>query len=339
MEREEEEMFQKNLDRFRGCAFFLPIFLALSWVGVVAGLSEAADKYPSRPVSLIVPYGPGGVSDIASKLVTEKMAAVLGQAFISQYKPGGGGSLGAAIAAKAKPDGYTVLVGGATPLILSPIVKKMDYKLDDFVQTGMLGGTPLWVAVKADAPWKTLKEFVEAAKKDPGKLNASSYGKLSTADFAIEMLNRQAGIKLNHIPYKSTPEALTAVLGGNADAAFVTGTGGLMEAGSVRVLAISGEKRLEGLPDIPTFRDFGYNIDFYFWYSLCVPKGTPQEVINVLANAHKKVFDVHGNEIKEGMRKIEVWAVYMGPKETTEQYKRDYDVLYKLADELGLVAK
>jgi len=267
------------------------------------------------------------------------MEPILGQPFISQYKPGGGGSLGAAIAAKAKPDGYTVLVGGATPLILSPIVKKMDYNLDAFVQTGMLGGTPLWVAVKTDSPWKTLKDFVAAAKKAPGKLNASSYGKLSTADFAIEMLNRQAGIKLIHVPYKSTPEALTAVLGGNADVAFVTGTGGLMEGGSVRVLAISGEKRLEGLPDIPTFRDFGYNIDFYFWYSLCVPKGTPEEVVNILATAQKKAFELHEKEIKEGMRKIEVWAVYMGPKETTEQYKRDYNVLFKLADELQLVAK
>lgn len=332
-------MVRKDRKRIGVGTTGFPIFLILLMIGFAAEVSLAADKYPSRPISLIVPYGPGGVSDIASKIVTEKMGPIVGQPFISQHKPGGGGSLGAAIAAKAKPDGYTVLVGGATPLILSPIVKKMDYKLDDFVQTGMLGGTPLWVAVKADAPWKTLKDFVEAAKKAPGKLNASSYGKLSTADFAIEMLNRQAGIKLNHVPYKSTPEALTAVLGGNADAAFVTGTGGLMEGGSVRVLAISGEKRLEGLPDIPTFKDFGYNIDFYFWYSLCVPKGTPQEVITILANAHKKAFEVHGKEIKEGMRKIEVWAVYMGPKETTEQYKRDYAVLYKLADELGLVAK
>ena len=234
-----------------------PILFVLLMIGLATEIGLAAPKYPRRPISLIVPYGPGGVSDIASKIVTEKMEPILGQPFISQYKPGGGGSLGAAIAAKAKPDGYTVLVGGATPLILSPIVKKMDYNLDAFVQTGMLGGTPLWVAVKTDSPWKTLKDFVAAAKKAPGKLNASSYGKLSTADFAIEMLNRQAGIKLIHVPYKSTPEALTAVLGGNADVAFVTGTGGLMEGGSVRVLAISGEKRLEGLPDIPTFRDFG----------------------------------------------------------------------------------
>ena len=95
------------------------------------------------------------------------MGPIVGQPFISQHKPGVGGTLGAAIAAKAKPDGYTVLVGGATPLILSPIVKKMDYKLDDFVQTGMLGGTPLWVSVKADAPSKTLKDFVDAAKKAP----------------------------------------------------------------------------------------------------------------------------------------------------------------------------
>lgn len=307
--------------------------------GGVAGTGLAAEKYPSRPINLVVPYGPGGVSDIAGKIVTEKMSAFLGQPFIAQHKPGGGGSLGPSLVAKARPDGYTVLVGGATPLVLAPIVKKLDYKLEDFVQTGMLGGTPAWMAVKGDAPWKSLKDFVEEARRSPGKLNASSYGKLTTADFLIEMLNRQAGIKLTHVPYKSTPEALNALLGGHVQAAFVTGTSGLMESGSVRILATTADRRLEGLPEIPTFKELGYAMLFYAWYSLCVPRGTPQEVVNVLAAAQKRAFDQYGKEIKEGLRRIEVWAYYMGPRETTEQFKRDYDAWYKTAQELGVVAR
>src|SRR4030067_2866878 len=126
---------------------------------------------------------PGGASELASKIVADKIAEFLGQPIISQYKTGGGGSLGASFVAKAKPDGYTILVGSSTPLVLSPIVKKMDYKLEDFIPLGMYGETPIWVPGKKDAPWKTLLDLVADAKASPGKLTVASYGKLTAADF------------------------------------------------------------------------------------------------------------------------------------------------------------
>ncbi len=315
---------------------FVPFFL----LGVIPLPGWCAEKtYPDRPINMVVPYAPGGAADLGSKVIAEKIAEFLGQPLISVYKPGGGGSLGAAFVSKAKPDGYTVLVGSSTPLVLSPIVKKLDYKFDDFIPIGIYGKTPIWLAIKADAPWKTLKGFVEEAKTSPGGLTVGSYGKLTAAHFVIETFSKQAKIQLNHVPFKSTAEALTAVLGGHAHGAFVTGAGGLLESGSVRILAVAAAERLEGLPDVPTFKEFGHPIVLSATYSLCFPKGTPKEIVNELHDAQKKAFERYAKEIKEGMRKVEVWAQFLGPEETMRQWKKEYDLIYKIAEELGVVAK
>ncbi len=317
----------------------MPAIAFLFTVGMTAWTADGAEKYPSRPINLIVPYAPGGASDLASKVVADKVAEFLGQPIVSQYKPGGGGSLGAALVAKAKPDGYTVLVGSSTPLVLSPIVKKMDYKLEDFIPMGIYGETPIWVVVKKDAPWKTLGDFVAAAKASPGKITVTSYGKLTIADFTIEMLAKQAGVQLTHVPYKATPEAIAAVLGGHGQAAFTTGAGGLLESGSIRILAAAADQRIEGLPDIPTFKEAGYPFSITSSYTFCVPKGAPKEIVDTLSMAQKKAFEKYRKEIQENMAKVEVWARPLTSQETMDKYKKDYGMYYKLAEELGVLAK
>ncbi len=221
-------------------------------------LGQAAEKYPTRSINMIVPYAPASGTDLGSKIMADKIAEFLGQPLISVYKPGGGGSLGAAFAAKAKPDGYTILAGSITPYVVSPVVKKLDYTMDDFILMGIYSKNPFWIAVKSEARWKTLKDFVEEAKKSPGKLTVSTYGKLSAVDFVLELFKKQAGINVVDIPYKSSGEALTALLGGHCDAAFVSAAAGLLESGSIRILAAAEERRLEGLPNIPTFKESGY---------------------------------------------------------------------------------
>jgi tripartite-type tricarboxylate transporter receptor subunit TctC len=313
--------------------------LILLLMGAVPWVAEGQGKYPNRPINLIVPYAPGGAADLGSKVVAEKMAEFLGQPIVSQYKPGGGGSLGAAFVAKAKPDGYTLLVGSSTPLVLSPIVKKMDYRLEDFIVLGIYGETPIWVVVKKDATWKTLNDLVAEAKASPGKITVTSYGKLTIADFAIEMLSRQAGVKFTHVPYKATPEAISAVLGGHGHAAFTTGAGGLLESGTIRILAAASDERIEALPDIPTFKERGYPISITSSYTFCVPKGTPREVVETLSNAQRKAMEKYAGEIKANMARIEVWACNLTPEETMARYKKDYAAYYKLAEELGVLAK
>lgn len=333
-----KKLRRRKMKRLSEQLFFL--FLIPFLVVVSLTLSWAAEKpYPDRPIDMIVPYAPGGGADLGSKVIADKISEFLGQPLISVYKPGGGGSLGAAFVAKAKPDGYTIVVGSSTPLVLSPIVKKLDYKLEDFIPIGMYGKIPLWLAVKADARWKSLKEFVAEAKQSPGKLIVGSYGKLTAVDFIIELLNKHAGIKLTHVPYKSSGEALTAVLGGHADGAMVSGAGGLLEAGSVRILAVADEQRLEGLPDVPTFKEFGYPIVLSGHYSLCVPKGTPKEIVDKLSNAQKKAVERYSKEIKKGLRNVEIWAEFLNPEETMKKFKEEHEVIYKIAEKLGVVAK
>jgi len=324
--------------RFVKSLFYL--LFPFSLVGFIASSSWSAEAtYPDRPVNMVVPYAPGGGADLGSKVVADKIAQFLGQPLISVYKPGGGGSLGAAFVAGAKPDGYTILVGSSTPLVLSTIVKKLDYKLEDFIHAGMYGKIPLWLAVKADARWKTLKEFVDEEKKSPGKLKVGSYGKLTAVDFIIELLNKYAGIKLTHIPYKSSGEALTAVLGGHVEGAMVSGAGGLLESGQVRILAVAEEERLEGLPDVATFKEFGYPIVICGRYSLSFPKGTPKGIVDKFSKAQEKAFKNYSKEIKEGLRRVDIWATFYNPEETMKMFQEEYKFMFKMAEELGAVAK
>jgi tripartite-type tricarboxylate transporter receptor subunit TctC len=313
-------------------AFFL--------VGLYSPQIWAAEKpYPNRPINMVVPFAAGGGADLSSKPVADKMAEFLGEPLISVYKPGASGALGAGFVAKAKPDGYTVLVGGPSLLVVAPITKKLDYKLDNFIFAGAYATNVVWLAVKSDARWKNLKEFVEEARKNPGKLTVSSYGRLSLADFVIMFLNKYANIQLTHVPYKATGEALTAVLGGHADAAVTTGSAGLLDAGSIRILAAAEEKRLEDLPNIPTFKEYGYPIFIRGNYSFCFPKGTPPAVVEKFGMAQRNAFEKYSKELKEQLRRVEIFAQMIGPEEALKMYKADWDLYSKMAEELKLTEK
>ncbi len=299
----------------------------------------SAEGYPNKPINMVVPYGPASAIDMGSKILADRMAEFLGQPLVSVYKPGGGGSLGAAFVAQSKPDGYTVLVGGSSALALSPIVKKLDYKMEDFIIMGTYAKTPLWLAVKADAPWKTLKEFVEEARKNPGKFLVGTYGKLTAVDFILELLNKHAGIKLINVPYKSSGEALTAVLGGHAHGAMVSSASGHLEAGTIRILAAAEEKRLDGLSDVPIFKDFGYPIVLDSLHSFCLPQKTPKNIVNRFFDAQKKAFEKYPKEIRASLRKVELWDDFRGMEEGQKNYKDAQETLRKIARELNVVAK
>jgi tripartite-type tricarboxylate transporter receptor subunit TctC len=251
----------------------------------------------------------------------------------------GGGSLGASFVSKAKPDGYTILLGSSTPLAISPVVKKLDFILEDFAFIGIFGKGPLWLAVKGDARWKTLNDFVDEAKRNPGKLMIGSYGQLSASHFCIESFSKQAGIKLIHVPYKSSGEAQTAILGGHLDSALVKGAGGHLESGSLRILAAAVEKRLEWLSDIPTFKEYGYSVFSNQWNSFCVPKKTPPEVVNKLIRAQKLTFEKYGKELKETLRRVEYWVDLYGPEESLKIFQEERETAKRIAEYLGVAAK
>jgi tripartite-type tricarboxylate transporter receptor subunit TctC len=302
--------------------------------------SWAAEKpYPNRPINMIVSYAPASGTDLGSKVMADRISEFLGQPLVSVYKPGGGGSLGAAFAAKAKPDGYTVLVASATPLMISPIVKKMDFKMEDFILLGSYSKIPLWVVIKKDARWKTLKDFIEEVKRTPGGFQVGTYGKLTAADFVLELFNKYAGIKLVNLPFKSSGESMTSLLGGHVEACIVSGAAGHLEAGTVRILAAAEEERLDGLPDVPTFKELGYPIVTPALYCFAFPKGTPQLIVDRFADAQKKAIEKYRKEITEGLRRVEQWADFRTAQDTLKTYREGYNVYLKIAQELGAVAK
>ena len=249
------------------------IVLALAGGGGIA----AALDYPTRPITMVVPFTPGGGADLGSKVVAEKIAPILGQPIVSEYKPGAGGGLGAALVAKAKPDGYTFVVGSQTTLMINPMTKKdLGYKFEDFIQVSGYSMIPISIQFKTGGPWKTLPEFIADAKKNPGKYRYGTYGALSQAHFVMELLSKQAGIKITHIPFPGSPQANTALLGGHIELSCTTGTGGLARAGTLKMVAVAEPKRLPGMEDIPTLKELGYPITISCNYSFAFPKGTPR---------------------------------------------------------------
>ncbi len=313
----------------------LVTFIFLLSVTGPAGWTLALD-YPTRTISMVVPFSPGGGADLGSKVVAEKISSILGKPIISEYKPGAGGGLGAALVAKAKPDGYTFVVGSQTTLLISPMTKKdLGYKFDDFIQVSGYSMIPISINAKSGGPWKTLPEFIADAKKNPGKYRYGTYGALSQAHFAMELLSKKAGIKLIHIPFPGSPQANTALLGGHVELACTTGTGGLYKAGSLKILAVAEPKRLPGMEEVPTLTELGYPIAFSCNYSFAFPKGTSMEIVNKIYAAEKKVFAQSEKEMAAEFEKVEQYPFFVGPQELRQKYLEEMKLYQAIAKELG----
>ena len=315
--------------------FFVSLMLVFS--PPLASASE--EKYPTRPVNVIIAYSPGGMLDLQAKLVGDKLGEILGQPFIRVHKAGAGGTLGASLAARAEPDGYTLFVGTSSGLVLSPIVKKLDYKLEDFIPLGIYARGSVFFAVKADAPWKSLREFVEDAKRRAGEMKVSSFGKLTTAEFVIEEFSKQAGIKLKHVPFKGCSEAFTALLGGHVDGCFCTTSTGQLEAGTIKILANADYERAKVLPEVKTFKELGFDVSLPIWYSLCAPRKTPPRIVEKLSKAMQEVFNRYPEELREGLRRLEVSAAFHDSSDSARKFAEDYKTTLRIAKELDVAAK
>ena len=314
-----------------------PYLTALLFIFCLSQAWAAEEPYPNRPINMVVNMAPGGVTDTHVKIVGDRLAEVLGQPILRLHKPGGGGTLAASFAAKAKPDGYTLLTATASAIILSAITKKVDFTWEDFTPIGIYGSGTVHLYVKADAKWKTLQEFVEEAKARPGQLKVSSYGKLTNADLVIEAFSRRAGIKLAHVPYKSCAEAVTSLLGGHVDADFCTSSMGQVDAGAVRILAIAAHERTRFLPGVKTFRELGYEIGWPLWYSFCTPSKTPKRIVDILSNGMQEVFKRYGKEIEQSLLRLETFPHFLDADKSMKEVRESYESTLKIAKELKWV--
>jgi tripartite-type tricarboxylate transporter receptor subunit TctC len=264
------------------------VVLALTLLGAEASAQEA---YPSKPLTLVVPFPPGGVADIVARPAADSLARVLGAPVIIENKAGAGGGIGMAYVAKAKPDGYTLLLALSSISILPEADKIIGrppmYQLDQLVPIARLTADPTVLAVRADSQWKTLQEFVADARKRPGAISYGSSGNYGTMHVPMEMFASDAGIKLLHVPYTGAGPAVVGLLGGNIDA-VASGPSTVIQhvkAGTVRVLASWGDHRLASLPDVPTLSESGFKAVFFQWSGLFAPAGTPAPVLAKLRDA------------------------------------------------------
>ena len=254
----------------------------------VAGHAQDAASYPNKPVKIIVPFAPGGGSDFMGRLLAKQLSEKLGQPFIVENKPGAGGNLGAEIAVKSPADGYTLMLTAASYTV-NPYVYKVPFdSLKDITPIAQLARGPFIIAVTPSLPAKSLKELVDLAKKQPGKLSYASAGSGSITHVASEYFMDQAGIDVVHVPYKGTSPALTDTIAGNTQIVFgtVASTIPHVKGGKLRALAVSTPKRLAALPDVPTAMELGYkDYQVVNWHGLIGPKGMSADIVAKLNKA------------------------------------------------------
>jgi len=272
----------------RNTLFYL---LALISAPIIAGGASAQDTYPSKPITLIVPFPPGGVADIVGRPFAEALSRELKMPVIIENKPGAGGGIGMGIVAKAKPDGYTLLLALSSISILPEADKVLGraplYQLDQFTPIARLTADPTVLAVRADSPWMTLQDFVADARKRPGAITYGSSGNYGTMHMPMEMFAHSANVKLLHVPFTGGGPAVVALLGGQVDA-LSTGPSTVLQhvkAGKLRVLASWGDHRLASLPDVRTLSEAGFDAVFFQWSALFAPAATPEAIIGRLRDA------------------------------------------------------
>jgi len=256
----------------------------IAMLALVAAASALAQDYPSKPIRIIVGFGPGGGNDIFARLIGQKLSERLGQPVLIENKPGAGATIATDYVAKSPPDGYTLLVGATGAMTISPAVySKLPYvTLRDLAPISMIASFPLLVVVRADAPVNSIQELVAYAKANPAKANYAS----SSPAFQLptEQLKQKTGAPLEHIAYKSSGESLTAIISGEvlvaiADAPPVSGH---LKAGKVKALAVTGTQRLTDYPDVPTMAEAGVPLDVRLWSGLFAPVATPVPIVKRL---------------------------------------------------------
>lgn len=272
------------------------VFGVLATTVMAAATPLAHAAWPEKPVRLVVPYGPGGSSDVIARLIANEMSKTLGQAVIVDNKAGGSGIIAMQEVARAAPDGYNVVLGHVGTLAVNPAMfAKLPYSDEDFAPVALLAKVPMVFAVGAKVPAATLPEFIALAKSKPGKLNYGSAGNGSAGHLAFEMLKVTANIDVTHVPYKGTGAQLNDLLAGNTDAASAGPPGFIAQAkaGRIKIIASGSPQRLSALPAVPTVAELGYpGFDSSQWFGLLAPAKTPPEIVSRLHDAAVKALSV-----------------------------------------------
>jgi tripartite-type tricarboxylate transporter receptor subunit TctC len=316
------------------------LFLAGILLGA-AGLCAAQGAYPSKPITMVVPFPPGGLADIVARPVAEAMARELGQPVLIENKGGAGGGIGMAFAAKAPADGYTVLLSLSSFTVIPEadvlLGRAPMYTLAALRPIARFTADPTVLAVRADAPWKTVKDFIDDAKKRPGAINYGSSGNYGTMHVPMEILSQNAGIKMTHVPFTGAAPAVVALLGGQIDAVS-SGPATVLQhikAGKLRALAHWGNTRLDVMPDVPGLREAGFNAEYAQWSGLFIPAGTPEPVAQRLRAAAKVA--AQDAKVKEVIQNAGSPILYQDTPEFEQYVQADAKRMAEVVKRIGKV--
>jgi tripartite-type tricarboxylate transporter receptor subunit TctC len=299
------------------------------------------ERYPTKPIQVVIPFGPGGTHDIAARIVDSQLQEILKVPIIHLNKPGGGGVIGATFAKEQKPDGYTVLYGGLTVVVELPIVTpNSPYKTEDFIPIARVTYGALVLSVKKDSPLNSLEEFIKAAKKDPGKITLGIPGIGTSQHLVAKLFESEAKIELNMIPFKGDGAAITALLGGHVQAVMtgITSITPHLKSGEVNTIASSGLDRHAVFKEIPLFKERGFpEVAIYSWTGPFVAVGTPEPIIKVLSDAYKEAA-THPSIITL-LEKSGTTPGYLSSEEVKKLVPSEYNKIFKAAKAAGLLKK
>jgi tripartite-type tricarboxylate transporter receptor subunit TctC len=303
-------------------------------------LAQAPDVYPSKPIRFILPFPPGGGTDILGRLISERLAAALGQPVVIENRGGAGGNVGAEAAAKSAPDGYAIVLVAPSLAISPSLYSKLNYDpVRDFAPISLVATVPNVMITHPSVPAQTLAEFIALARAKPGGMNFGSGGSGTSNHLAGELFNIVAGVKLVHVPYKGVNLAMNDVLGGQVQLVVIgiPAAAPHIKAGRLRALAVVAPQRSPALPDVPTVAEAGLpNFEVTTWYGVLAPAGTPRPIINRLNAELVKIMQVP--ELKERLAAMATDPVTSTPEEFADLIKQEISRWAKVVREAGLKA-
>jgi tripartite-type tricarboxylate transporter receptor subunit TctC len=303
------------------------------------GMSVAiAQEFPTKPIRVVVPLTPGSGADIVGRILGKHLGDAFGQPVVFENRPGAGGQIGSQAVVKSPPDGYTLLVQSASHAANSAIYKQLPYDpMKDLIDVALLGMTPYVMVTSAAGPYRPLKALVDAAKAKPGDIPFASAGVGSSTHLAAEYFAQTAGIRMVHVPYKGSPEAIQDTLAGRTSfyMAPINTVIGMMKEGRVTALGVSTERRAAALPDVPTIAEQGYpGFAITLWFGMWAPAGTPPAVVRKLNAEVGRILQVA--EVREQLAKLGVDPVSMAPEEFARFVREQIAVYQRIVKEAGV---
>ena len=303
---------------------------------LAANLGFAAEKFPSKPITLVVPWGPGGRTDIVARMVAPVYEKILGQPVVVVNKAGASGYIGMKSVSTAKPDGYTLLIAGGGLMVLQ-YTGESKIRWEEFKWIGQIYTAWATVSVNTESPWKTIEEFVDYARKNPMKLKHGNTGYGGTTHLFSEGFSKEAGIKFTQISYKSDGLAATALASKEVDviSSPLSAVRPLMEAGKIRVLVLQSDKRSPQFPDIPTLKEKGINWAAGTFEGFTAPKDTPDNIVTILESALEKAMKDPG--LGESFKKLDIAVEYRNHKDFMAYVEQQDKKYHELLKEAGLI--